>query len=61
MDYAAVMKELVETDDPSVAVIRLVQDHLNTHTPGAFDDALTPRKGWALAQKFAWHYTALST
>jgi hypothetical protein len=46
------MKELVETYYPSVEVIRLVQDNLDTHTPGSFYYALTPNEGFALAQKF---------
>jgi DDE superfamily endonuclease len=59
IDYASFMKELVETYYPSVEVIRLVQDNLNTHTPGSFYYAFTPSEGFALAQKFEWHYTPL--
>lgn len=59
IDYAHFMKNLVETYYPSVHVIRLVQDNLNTHTPGSFYYAFTPSEGFALAQKVEWHYTPL--
>src|SRR5262245_13122311 len=59
IDYAPFMKELVETYYPSVEVIRLVQDNLNTHTPGSFYYALTPSEGFALAQNVESHYTLL--
>jgi hypothetical protein len=48
IDYAAFMKELVETYYPSVEVIRLVQDNLNTHTSGSFYYAFTPSEGLLL-------------
>ena len=54
------MKNLVETYYPSVHVIRLVQDNVNTHTPGSFDYAFTPSEGCALAQKVEWHDTPLN-
>jgi DDE superfamily endonuclease len=59
IDYAPFMKNLVETYDSSVNVIRLVQDNLNTHTPGSFYYAFTPSAGFALAQKVEGHYTPL--
>ena len=59
IDYAHFMKELVETYYPAVDAIRLVQDNLNTHTPGSFYYAFAPNEGFALAQKFEWHYTPL--
>jgi DDE superfamily endonuclease len=37
--------------------IRLVQDTLNTHTPGSFYEVLPPAQAFALAQKFELHYT----
>jgi hypothetical protein len=40
-----------------VEAIRLVQDTLTPHTPGAFDETLPPVQAFALAQRFEPHYT----
>lgn len=53
------MHELVTTYYPTAAKIRLVQDNLNTHTPGAFYTVFAPEEAFALAQKFELHYTPL--
>ena len=55
-DYAAFMKELAASH-PEAEVITLVQDNLNTHTPGSFYAALEPTEAFALAQRFEMHYT----
>jgi len=55
-DYAAFMQELA-TCHPETEKIVLVQDNLNTHTPGSFYAALEPEKAFALAQRFEMHYT----
>lgn len=57
VDYAAFMQELVDTYYPVVDRIRLVQDNLNTHTPGSFYQALSPQAAFAWAQTFELHYT----
>jgi hypothetical protein len=57
VDYAEFMQTLLARHYPQVAEIRLVQDNLNTHTPGAFYKILPPAEAFALAQKFAPHYT----
>lgn len=59
VDYAAFMQELVATYYPVVDQIRLVQDNLNTHTPGSFDQALAPHEAFQWAQKFELHYTPI--
>ena len=59
VDYAAFMKELVDTYYPVVDRIRLVQDNLNTHTPGSFYQALSPQEAFEWAQTFALHYTPI--
>ena len=59
LDYAAFMQELVTTYYPAVDRIQLVQDNLNTHTPGAFYHALAPQDAFAWAQKFTLHYTPI--
>lgn len=57
IDYAEFMKNLVEQHYPQVDCIRLVQDNLNTHTPGSFYEILPPKEAFELAQKFELHYT----
>ena len=37
--------------------MRLVQDNLSTHTPGAFYEILPPAQAFALAQRLEPHYT----
>lgn len=59
IDYAQFMKELVETHYPLAERIRLVQDNLNTHTPGSFYSAFESQQAYDLAQKFELHYTPL--
>lgn len=56
-DYAEFMRTLLARHYPEVESIRLVQDNLNTHTPGSFYEVLPPAEAFALAQKFAPHYT----
>lgn len=59
VDYADFMKELVETHYPTVDRIRLVQDNLNTHTPGSFYGVLPPQEAFELGKRFELHYTPL--
>src|SRR5205807_661348 len=42
-----------------VECIRLIQDNLNTHTPGSFYEVLPPRTAFELSQRFEPHYTPL--
>lgn len=57
VDYAQFMQTLVERHYPDVEVIRLVQDNLNTHTPGSFYEVLAADDAFQLAQRFEPHYT----
>lgn len=59
LDYAHFMQALVATSYPSADKICLVQDNLNTHTPGSFYAAFPPQEAFALAQRFELHYTPL--
>jgi hypothetical protein len=59
VDYAAFMEELVATYYPHVHYIRLVQDNLNTHTPGSFYEVVAPEAAFELAQRFELHYTPI--
>lgn len=56
-DYAEFMRELSEHHYPSADKIVLVQDNLNTHTPGSYYEAFSPEEAFALAQRFETHYT----
>jgi DDE superfamily endonuclease len=59
IDYAAFMEALGDPDYPGVHHSRLVQDHLNTHTPGSFYDVASPEAAFELAQRFELHYTPI--
>jgi hypothetical protein len=56
-DYAEFMQALAESHYPSAERIVLVQDNLNTHSPGSFYEAFHPEEAFALAQRFEMHYT----
>jgi len=57
LDWAAVIKELVDVQYPEAEVIVLVQDNLNTHTPASLYEAFTPAEAKRLAEKLEIHYT----
>ena len=56
-DYAQFMNELAHIHYPDAEKIVLVQDNLNTHSPGSFYQAFKPDYAFALAQRFEMHYT----
>lgn len=56
-DYADFMQPLLTHHYPQVGSIRLVQDNLNTYTPGAFYEVLPPEQAFALALRVEPHYT----
>jgi hypothetical protein len=58
-DYAGFMQQLAESHYPSAERIVLVQDNLNTHSPGSFYEAFRPEEAFALAQRFEMHYTPI--
>jgi hypothetical protein len=51
------MQNLVTNHYPQAQTIRLVQDNLNTHTPGSFYQVLPPSAAFDLGQRFELHYT----
>lgn len=57
VDYAEFVKQFVQVYYPGVECIRLVQDNLNTHTPGSFYEVFPPEEAFDLAEKFQVHYT----
>lgn len=56
-DYAEFMQNLIRKHYRHVEYIRLVQDNLNTHTPGSFYQVFPPDKAFALGKRFELHYT----
>lgn len=56
VEYAEFMRTLA-AQHPDAEQIVLVQDNLNTHTPGSFYQAFMPEDAFALAQRFEMHYT----
>jgi len=56
VDYADFMQTLLARHYPQAESIRLVQDNLNTHTPGSFYGVLPPAEAFALAQRCDPHY-----
>lgn len=57
VDYAECMQTLRQHYYPHAEAIRLVQDNLNTHTPGSFFPVVPPQEAFELAQRFEPHYT----
>jgi hypothetical protein len=57
VDYAHFLHALVRQHYPRVERVRLIQDNLNTHTPGSFYHVWPPAKAFTFAQRFELHYT----
>jgi len=57
VDWAHAIRELVEVHYPEAERIVLVQDNLNTHTPGSLYEAFPPDEAKRLADKLELHYT----
>ena len=51
------MQNLVARHYPPVDQLCLIQDHLNTPTPGSFYQIGSPEEAFQFAQRFALHYT----
>lgn len=57
IDFAHVIRELVDVHYPEAARIVLVMDNLNTHTPASLYQAFPPAEAKRLADKLEIHYT----
>jgi len=57
VDWAHVIKDLVDVHYPEAERIVLVQDNLNTHTPASLYQAFPPAEARRLANKLELHYT----
>jgi hypothetical protein len=57
VDFAHVIKHLVDDVYPTAEQIVLVMDNLNTHAPGSLYEAFEPAEAKRLADKLEIHYT----
>jgi len=57
LDFAMVIKDLVDVLDPDAEKIVLVVDNLNIHHPAALYERFPPDEARRLAEKIEWHYT----
>ena len=57
LDFAEVIRELVDEEYPEAELITLVMDNLNTHTIGSLYEAFPPAQAHRLAQKLDIHHT----
>jgi hypothetical protein len=57
LDFAHIIKDLVDGQFPDAEKIVLVLDNLNTHTPASLYEAFAPAEAKRLADKLEIHYT----
>lgn len=57
LEFAQLMKDLVDVHFPRAETIRVVLDNLNTHVFGALYEAFTPEEARRIARKLEFHYT----
>ena len=57
LDFAAFVKELVDTRYKDALKVVLVMDNLNTHSPASFYDAFSPEEARRLTEKLEIHHT----
>lgn len=56
-EYAECLRLLSDQAYPEAERIVLVQDNLNTHSPGSLYEAFPPAEAKRLAERFEFHYT----
>jgi len=56
-DYAECLRKISDEMYPDAEVVVLVQDNLNTHSPGSLYEAFEPAEAKRLADRFEVHYT----
>jgi DDE superfamily endonuclease len=57
IDYAKILRDLVDVHFPKAERIVLVQDNLNTHVPASLYEAFEPAEARRIIERFEWHYT----
>jgi hypothetical protein len=56
-DFAEQMRRVCDEWYPEAAVIRVVLDNLNTHSPASLFAAFTPEEAWRLLRRLEFHHT----
>lgn len=56
-DYARCLQWLADVAYPHAEYIRVVQDHLNTHTPASLYETFAPAEARRLLHRLEFHYT----
>jgi hypothetical protein len=57
IDWALMVRELLDVHFPDVEVVRLVMDNLNTHSTGSLYEAFDAPEARRLAKRLKMHYT----
>jgi DDE superfamily endonuclease len=57
VDFAEVLRWLVEEIHTDADKVVLVTDNLNTHTPACLYEAFAPERARRIAERLEWHYT----
>ena len=57
LDFAAVLRDLVDVHFPQAEQVVLVCDNLNTHHPSVLYEAFAPAEARRIAARLEWHYT----
>lgn len=57
LDFAQVLRHLVDECYPEAERIVLVTDNLNTHSPASLYERFAPAEARRIAAKLEWHYT----
>ncbi|MCY4519868.1 MAG: IS630 family transposase [Caldilineaceae bacterium] len=57
LDFAAVLRDLVDVHFPQATKVVLVCDNLNTHHPRVLYEAFPPAEARRIAARLEWHYT----
>jgi hypothetical protein len=56
-EYAEFMEELSEAHYREAEKVVVIQDNLNTHTPGSFYEVFSAQEAFRLSERFQMHYT----
>ncbi len=57
LDFATMMRTLVDEWYPGAETVRVVLDNLNTHTGAALYEAFAPAEARRILERIEWHYT----
>ena len=57
VDYAHCMRDLADVHYPDAACIRVVQDNLSIHKPGALYEAFVPAEARRILRRLEFHFT----